>query len=303
MIIRVLGSAAGGGFPQLNCACRQCQGVRDGLPSFQARTQTSLAVSVDDERWLLLNASPDLRQQFAASPALHPRPGLPVRNSPLAAVVLTNGDVDAVCGLLSLREGFTFDLFAAVPVLETLADNGIFSVLSPAVVTRKALAYGRPVEVAEGLLLEAYPVPGKTALYRETDAADFGTRTGDTIGLAITETRSGASFHFIPSCAGIDGALRTRLAGARLVLFDGTLYTDSEMIEQGLSPKTGARMGHMSMSGPNGSMAGLADLGIVRRVFVHINNSNPVLDGASLARRAVEAAGWEIASDGMEIEL
>lgn len=303
MIIRVLGSAAGGGFPQLNCDCRLCRGVREGRPGLQARTQTSLAVSADGHRWLLLNASPDLRQQFAATPALHPRPGTGVRNSPLAAVVLTNGDIDAVCGLLSLREGIAFDLLAAVPVLETLAGNGIFNVLNPAVVTRRPLAYGPPSEVAEGLWLEAYPVPGKTALYRETDAPDFGTREGDTIGLAITHRASGASFHFIPSCARIDAALRVRLAGARLVLFDGTLYTDEEMIEQGLSLKTGARMGHMSMSGPHGCVAALADLDIGRRVFIHINNSNPVLDETSPERRAVVEAGWEIAWDGMEIVL
>ncbi|MDX2203704.1 MAG: pyrroloquinoline quinone biosynthesis protein PqqB [Hyphomicrobiaceae bacterium] len=303
MIIRVLGSAAGGGFPQLNCACRLCRGVRRGEAGLAARTQTSLAVSVDGERWLLLNASPDLRAQLAAAPALQAQAGTGVRNSPIGAVVLTNGDVDAVAGLLGLREGFAFDLYAAGPVLEALAGNAIFNVLAPGLVPRRPLPVGRPVEVLPGLAVEAFLVPGKTALYLETEAPDFGTRAGDTIGLEVRGTAGGARFFFVPSCAGVDAALRARLAGAPLVLFDGTLYTDDEMIAQGLSPKTGQRMGHMAMAGPAGSVAALADVAIARRIFIHINNSNPVLDASSPERRAVETAGWEIAADGMEIEL
>ena len=255
MIIRILGSAAGGGFPQLNCACSNCAGVRAGKPGFTSRTQASVAVSADGERWALLNASPDLRAQVAAFPALQAKPERGHRNSPIGAVVLTNGDVDAVAGLLSLREGFTFDMLAAEPVLETLAANSIFNVLSPEAVTRRALPVDRPVPLIEGVTVEAFTVRGKTALYLETQAPDFGTRDGDTIGLEITDGRTGASFHFIPSCARVDPRLRSRLEGAQLVLFDGTLYADDEMIWQGLSLKTGARMGHLSMSGPDGSIA------------------------------------------------
>jgi pyrroloquinoline quinone biosynthesis protein B len=303
MLIRILGSAAGGGFPQLNCTCRMCASVRAGRAGFTARTQTSIAASADGKSWMLLNASPDLREQFAATPALAPDAGKGLRNSPLASVVLTNGDVDALAGLLSVREGITFDLYAAPPVLDTLRTNSVFNVLNPDFVRRQPLTYDAPFPAAPGLTVEAFTVPGKTALYLETAAADFGTREGDTIGLALTEFATGKTFFFVPSCAKVDAALTLRLRGAQLVLFDGTLYTDDEMIAQGLSPKTGRRMGHMPMSGTEGSIAALADLGIARKVFVHVNNSNPALDANGPERRAVEKAGWIVAHDGMEITL
>ena len=303
MIVRILGSAAGGGFPQLNCACRLCAGVRVGAPGLRSRTQASVAVSGDGRSWALLNASPDLREQVASCPALQPTPAAGLRNSPIGAVVLTNGDIDAVAGLLSLREGIVFDLLAAAPILETLSANAVFDVLSPQVVTRKALPFDTPTPLVDGLTVEAYAVPGKTALYLERDAPDHGTREGETIGLAITDTARGSTFHFIPACARVDAALRRRLAGAQLVLFDGTLHDDDEMIRQGLSSKTGARMGHLSMSGPAGSIAALAGLDIARRIFIHINNSNPVLDEHGPEHAAVRAAGWDIAHDGLEITL
>jgi pyrroloquinoline quinone biosynthesis protein B len=156
-----------------------------------------------------------------------------------------------------------------------------------------------------GLTVEAFPVPGKVALYLENPAAgpDLGTREGDTIGLRISEPATGAAFHYIPGCAAVDGALAARLKDAPLVFFDGTLYDDGEMIAQGLSSKTGRRMGHISMSGPAGTLAAFRGLGVQRRIFVHINNSNPILRENSAERRAVEAAGWEVAFDGMEISL
>jgi pyrroloquinoline quinone biosynthesis protein B len=176
-------------------------------------------------------------------------------------------------------------------------------VLNPASVVRTRLELGQRYETAGGLTIEGYAVPGKIALYLEQDGPGFGTREGDTIGLHVSTPASGASFHYIPGCAGVDAALAHRLADARLVLFDGTLYSDGEMIAQGLSEKTGARMGHMSMSGPHGSMAAFATLGVARRVYVHMNNSNPVLREGSPERGEVERAGWEIARDGMELRL
>ena len=310
MLIRVLGSAAGGGFPQINCACRNCADARLGKPGLAARTQSSLAVSRDGADWLLLNASPDLRQQVAATPKLQPRPGGGVRASPIKAVALTNGDVDHVAGLLSLREGFAFTVYAAERVLATLAANSIFNVLDPHSVERVPLPISRPLQVAGGgvrlgLTLEAFPVPGKVALYLEDPGAGpgLGTREGDTIGLKVSAPASGAAFFYIPGCAAVDGGLAGRLRGAPLVFFDGTLYEDGEMVAQGLSGKTGRRMGHISMSGPDGALAAFRSLGVGRRVFVHLNNSNPVLREDSAERRAVEAAGWEVAYDGMEIRL
>jgi pyrroloquinoline quinone biosynthesis protein B len=303
MIIKVLGSAAGGGFPQINCNCRNCADVRAGKPGLSPRTQSSLAVSGDGEQWLLLNASPDIRQQIAATPELAPRFGSGVRASPIAAVALTNGDVDHVAGLLSLREGLSFSLYASDRVLEALAANSIFNVLSPRHVTRVALPLDRRIEVSGGLAIEAYAVPGKVALYLEDASDPLAMREGDSIGLRVSDPVTGAAFHYIPGCAAVDANLARRLQGARLVLFDGTLYTDGEMIAQGLSDKTGQRMGHISMSDSQGSMADFAALGVERRIFVHINNSNPALREDSPERAAVERAGWEVGWDGMEIRL
>ncbi len=270
MLIRVLGSAAGGGFPQVNCNCRNCAAVRRGAPGLRPRTQSSLAVSRDGRAWVLLNASPDLRQQLAATPELAPRADAGVRSSPMAAVVLTNGDVDHVAGLLSLREGVAFTLYASERVLGALGANSVFDVLDRRLVPRVALPVGRPagrpglgacLGLSLGanidLTLEAFPVPGKLPLYLEdaTAGSGFGTREGDTIGLEIGDPAAGTSFLYIPGCASVDAALARRLRGAALVLLDGTLYTDDEMIAQGLSTKTGKRMGHISMSGRDGSIA------------------------------------------------
>jgi pyrroloquinoline quinone biosynthesis protein B len=303
LIIKVLGSAAGGGLPQINCNCRNCAAVRGGSVFHRPRTQSSLAVSGDRRAWVLLNASPDLRQQIHATPELAPAPADGPRFSPIAAVVLTSGEVDHVTGLLSLREGVPFALFAAPSILAALAANSVFDVLTPAHVPRIPLALGRAVELAGGLSVEAFAVPGKVALYLERDGTEVAGGEGDTIGLKIGDAATGAAFYYIPGCAAIDAALATRLHGASLVLFDGTLYTDEELLEQGLSHKSGRRMGHLSMAGPHGSMAACAGLGIGRRVYVHINNSNPVLDEASWERAEVERAGWEVGFDGMEIRL
>lgn len=309
MLIRILGSAAGGGFPQINCNCRNCTDARQEKPGLMPRTQSSVAVSRDGQAWVLLNASPDLRQQIAAAPQLAPRQAAS-RESPIKAVILTNGDVDHIAGLLSLREGFAFTLYASSRVLGTLKANSIFNVLDPDLVPRVQLESGQTAElvnagVSLGLTIEAFPVPGKIALYLENPAAgrSLGTQDGDTIGLRIADPSSGAAFFYIPGCARVDATLAARLRGAQLVLFDGTLYSDDEMIAQGLSSKTGKRMGHISMSGDDGAMAAFRGLDVARHVFVHINNSNPVLREDSPERAEVENAAWEIAFDGMEISL
>lgn len=310
MLIRILGSAAGGGFPQINCNCRNCADARQGKPGLKPRTQSSVAVSRDGQAWVLLNASPDLRQQIAATPQLAPRRQATSRDSPIKAVILTNGDVDHIAGLLSLREGFAFTLYASGRVLGTLAANSIFNVLDPGLVPRVPLESGQTAEltnagVSLGLTVEAFPVPGKIALYLENPAAgqSLGARDGDTIGLRIADPSSEAAFFYIPGCAGMDDTLAARLRGAQLVLFDGTLYSDDEMLAQGLSSKTGKRMGHISMSGNDGAVAAFRGLGVAQRVFVHINNSNPVLREDSPQRTEIEKAGWQIAFDGMEISL
>jgi pyrroloquinoline quinone biosynthesis protein B len=309
MRVLVLGSAAGGGFPQWNCNCPPCRRARADDAAATARTQSSIAASADGERWVLFNASPDLRQQITENPQLHPAHGL--RHSPIASVVLTNADVDHVAGLLTLRESQPFTLFASDRVHAALGANPIFGVLNPDFVEKRQLDLGRPqalttTDGAEiGVTVEAFAVPGKVALYLEDPDAgpDFGTVAGDTIGLKITSPESGAAFFYIPGCARIDGSLAKRLKGAPMVLFDGTLYQNKEMLSGGLGIKTGQRMGHMNITGPDGSLAAFAELGVERRVFIHINNSNPMLLADSPERAEVEAAGWEVAHDGQEFEL
>lgn len=309
MRIIVLGSAAGGGFPQWNCNCVNCRAVRNGAPGYTPRTQSSLAVSADGADWLLLNASPDLRAQMSAAPDLSPRADDPLRASPIKAVALSNGDVDHVAGLLNLREAQPFNLYAAGRVLQALGSNAIFTTLQTQLVPRIELPMDETVPVKGagrdlGLSIRAFPVPGKIALYLEdAKAPNFGTSAGDTLGFEIAATKTGRSFFYIPGCARVDAPLAARLKGAALVFFDGTLFKENEMIEQGLMGKTGSRMGHINMSGEDGSMAAFAPLDVARKIYVHINNSNPVLNAYSPERAAAVAAGWEIGEDGLEVTL
>lgn len=312
MRLKIIGSAAGGGFPQWNCNYRLSRAARTGMAGVHSRTQSSVAASADGAGWVLFNASPDIRQQIAQTPELQPAHDAPPRSTPIRAVVLTNADVDHVAGLLSLRERQPFAIYATAQVLATLEANSIFNVLDPAVVPRRTLSPAKDLPICDadghhtGVAVESFPVPGKIALYLEERGhpdANFSSDAGDTIGVRITGAGSRGSVFYIPGCARIDATLRTRLADAACLLFDGTVYTDDEMIAAGVGQKTGARMGHMAMSGEAGSIAGLADVKIGRRVFVHINNTNPVLDENSAEHAAVKAAGWEVARDGMEMEF
>jgi len=302
MRIIVLGAAAGGGFPQWNCRCIPCRRARAGDPAARPRTQSSLAVSADGVRWVLLNASPDLRQQLLATPALHPAHGL--RHSPIAAVVLTNGDVDHVAGLVNLREGHAFTLYASDAIHEVLGSNSLFGVLNGALVERRRLPLDRPVPIdgpdgPTGLTIRPFPVPGKVALYLEGDNPDTAAVGGHTVGLEIGDgTRR---FFYIPGCARVDGDLADRLHGAPLVFFDGTVWHDHEMRQAGVGTKTGRRMGHLPIAGPDGSLAAFAALNVARRIFIHINNTNPILLDDSPEHAALRAAGWEVARDGMEV--
>lgn len=307
LTIKVLGSGAGGGFPQWNCGCPNCRRARAGDPAALPRTQSSLAVSADGgERWVLLNASPDLNKQIQSSPRLHPR-GL--RGSPIAAAVLTNADVDHIAGLISLREGHRFTINATSRVVQVLARNAVFNVTNPANAPRRALPLEERVSIDDadgkptGLFVTLFSVPGKIALWLEDPTQPlFGSVAEDTVGLKV-EDAEGRAFFYIPGCASLPPELAARLRGAELVFFDGTTWTDDEMIALGLGDKTASRMGHMSMSGDTGTIAAFEPLGVKRRIFVHINNSNPALLSDSPERARAEAAGWEIGVDGMEVSL
>ncbi|MDH3667936.1 MAG: pyrroloquinoline quinone biosynthesis protein PqqB [Paracoccaceae bacterium] len=297
----VLGSAAGGGFPQWNCNCRNCAGYRAGRPGLEARSQSSLAVSANGTDWALLNASPDLRQQLAATPALHP-PDDAARGSPIKAVLLTNGDIDHVAGLLTLREGQPLRLLATAEIHAILAANPIFTALAPGLVLRETVKPGETVELVPGLRATLFPVPGKVPLYLEDGSVETDLIGEQTVGVEIASTK-GKRLHYIPGCARMTEDLAVRLEGCGAILFDGTLWTNDEMIAEGLGQKTGRRMGHMPMSGPDGAIAALARINAGRKIFVHINNTNPVLDARGPERAEAESAGWEIGHDGMEIML
>ena len=293
----VLGSAAGGGFPQWNCNCDVCRLAWAGDPRVRARTQASLAVSIDGRRWTVLNASPDLRAQIQATPALHPR-GL--RESPIVSVILTGAEIDQTAGLLNLRERTSFTLMATAATLVAVADNPMFGALAAEVVSRCAIFPGQRFKLAGGLEAELFMVPGKVPLYLEAENPETAEESAANVGVEITD--GDKCLAYIPGAAAITPALRQRLSRADVILFDGTLFTDDEMIRTGTGTKAGRRMGHMPIDGDGGSLAALQGLS-ARKIFVHINNTNPILVDGSPERRRVEAAGWEVAEDGMEIVL
>jgi pyrroloquinoline quinone biosynthesis protein B len=304
----VLGAAAGGGVPQWNCGCPVCLKARSDHPELQS-TQASIAFSADDANWFLVNASPDLRQQIIATPQLHPKTGQ-LRHTPIAGVILTNGEVDAVAGLLSMREGSPFTLYAHERVLAILRSNSIFNVLNEKNVRRQSIEADTAFEPTlpdgspSGIEILPFAVPGKGAWYLEGKAHPAGgDGAGDTLGLRILDKASGKYFYFLAACARVTDELKSRLSGAALVFFDGTVWRDDELIAAGLGNKTGQGMGHISMSGDRGAIESLAGLDIGRKMFLHINNSNPALLRGSDERRIVEQAGWQIPADGVEITL
>src|ERR1700722_5860224 len=298
----VLGAAAGGGFPQWNCRCAVCRLAWAGDKRVKPRTQASLAVSADGEHWILLNASPDLRAQIQANENLHPRgQGHDnARGSPIAAVVLTGAEIDQTAGLLSLRERSPFALHATVATLAAIADNPMFAALVPDAVSRHAVVPGERFALSGGIEAELFIVPGKVPLYLEGDDPDTASESAANVGVEISS--GAARLVYVPGAAAITPAVQQRLERADVVFFAGTLFTDDEMIATGTGIKTGRRMGHIPLDGLDGSLEALAGLR-ARRIFVHINNTNPILVEGSPERGRVVAAGWEIAEDGLKVVL
>ena len=294
----VLGSAAGGGFPQWNCRCPTCRLAWAGDPRVRPRTQSSIAVTADGENWLLINASPDLPQQLRQTKPLHPRGER--RGSPIKAVLLTGAEIDQVAGLLSLREREPFLLCATAVTLATLAENVMFGVMAPDVVKRKAVTPAAPLAFPGGLQAQLFTVPGKMPLYLEGDKVETASETAGNVGVELYA--GDARMVYIPGAAAVTAAMTARMRSADLVFFDGTLFRDDEMITTGTGAKTGRRMGHMPIDGDGGSLAALEGLA-GRRIYVHINNTNPILIDGSPERVHVERKGWEVAEDGMEVVL
>jgi len=302
MRIRLLGTSAGGGFPQWNCACRVCLAAREG--GARPRLQSSVAVSADGLHWFLLNASPDVRFQIEAFAPLRPPRGA-LRGSGIEAVLLTNADLDHTLGLLLLREGGALRTYASGPTRRSLqsglrlpsllkAYGGADFVVPPKKLAPLPLRNGLP----SGLRFMAFPVPGKPPRYLETTRA-FARY--DNVGYRIEEQTSGARLLFMPDLAEIDAVVEHEMDGCDLLLFDGTFWDEREMLPLGGRPA--AAMAHLPVGGPSGSLRRLAPLTIARRIYIHLNNSNPMLLEHSPERELVLAAGLEIAQDGMEIEI
>ena len=299
MQIRVLGAAAGGGFPQWNCGCPNCRGLRAGTLEARPRTQESVAVSADGERWILLNASPEIRSQIESCAALHPRAP---RHSPIAAIVLTNGDLDHCLGLLSLRESYPITVCATEEVRRGFTEgNVLYRTLErfPGQTTWRTLVPGRKTEI-EGLIIEPVAATGKLPIHLEASSA---AGPGQNVGLLIQDRKSGSKLAYFPAVASVTPRLRSALDGADCVFFDGTFWSSEELIALGLGDKRAEDMAHLPVGGAGGSLEALAGIRAARRIFIHINNTNPLLRMGSDEARRAQAAGWEIAYDGMEMAL
>ncbi|ALA57210.1 pyrroloquinoline quinone biosynthesis protein PqqB [Nitrospira moscoviensis] len=305
MLVHVLGSAAGGGFPQWNCACLNCRGVRNGTIQATARTQSSVAVQGAEGSWFLIHASPDIRAQLAALPALHPRT---LRDTPLAGLLLTNGDLDQTLGLFSLREGQPLHLYATDSVRRAVRDGNVFSRAfdrMPGHVTwhELKLDVSQPLLGGDGrpsLWATALAVPGKVPLYLESIATP---QPDMNIALLIRDPANGRTLGYAPCVGAHDPAVDRLLGEADCLFFDGTFWAEDELPVQGLGRKTARDMAHWPVGGPNGSLAALEKARARRKILIHLNNSNPLLRDDTAERREVEAAGVDVAYDGMEVEL
>ncbi|MCC6919213.1 MAG: pyrroloquinoline quinone biosynthesis protein PqqB [Alphaproteobacteria bacterium] len=300
MRLLVLGSGAGGGLPQWNALNTNGRAAFERSPLVPFRTQCSIAATVDGASWALFNAAPDLRHQILANPQLHPRIG--PRSSPIKAVLLTGAEIDQVTGLFCLRERHAFTLYGSATTLEALALNPVFEALAPEVVTRVQLDPGGTVSPVDGLHATALDIPGKPPLYLErTRSNPLAGVPGDCFAYVLEA--NGRRVVFAPGVAQMTEPLAGACESADLVLVDGTLFRDDEMIAAGEGAKTGRRMGHLPMTGDGSMLEAFAALGPKRKIFIHINNTNPALRYDSPERAFLADAGWEIAEDGMEIAL
>ena len=297
MRVHILGSAAGGGFPQWNCGCSNCHDVRSGSGRTEARTQDSIAVRGDGADVILVNASPDILQQLQRTKALTPRAP---RHSPISAIILTNGDMDHILGLFSLRESYPLQLYATPPVWHGLSErNVMFRTLQrfDGQITWHPLALETPTILPGGVTLTPFAVPGKLPVHLERDTTPSAE---DNIGLEFTQPAKRVVYC---AAAGTLDAYIERFNGADCLLFDGTFWSSDELVRQGLSKARAESMAHLPIGGDNGSLTRLAHIEARRRIFTHINNSNPILLRDSAERAEVERRGWEVAHDGMEIDV
>ena len=311
MQVKILGTAAGGAFPQWNCACPNCCALRAGTFAGKARSQTQVAVSADEKSWFLLGASPDLRAQIEATPELQPRNSSSIRQSPIAGAVLTNADIDHTLGLLLLRELQPLRIHATASIRRILReDNSMFGMLqrvahqaawadfSPGVTFSLCTPDGqysglRCRALSLGIHFPAYVSAERQAQLNSGEAS---------LGL-ILEFPSDKRLAYMPAVPEINDTLLREFESADVLLFDGTFWNDDELIRLQGSGQTARQMGHVPVSSPEGSLARLARLRHPRKIYVHINNSNPMLNEAGPEYRQVRDRGWEIAEDGWQFDL
>jgi pyrroloquinoline quinone biosynthesis protein B len=300
--VKVLGAAAGGAFPQWNCACQQCQRLRSGTFAGQPRTQSQIAISEDGAAWALLNASPDLRIQIEATPQLWPTGNS--LQSPIQSVVITAAEADTVAGLLSLREFQPLNIYATRSVLRILReDNSLFGLLDrvPRQAAWKEIQPDVEFSIGE-LNFQPFSLPGGFPGF--VPAARKSELVADeaVLGLLI-DSRSGGRMAYLPGVATVEESWREWLDECDLLLFDGTFWSEDELCRMRGAGKPASAMGHLPVSGPDGSLAELRGIQCPRKIFFHINNTNPILDESSQAYAEVRDAGWEVARDGMEIRI
>jgi len=307
MLIKILGSAAGGGFPQWNCNCRNCGSFRAGSFKGKNRTQTQVAVSDDDHAWFLLNASPDLRLQIEATPVLYPRSA--GRDSPIAGVLLTSADIDQIAGLLSLRELQPFRIYCTPSIRRILQeDNSMFAMLNrvPGQVSWTDIScdgsFCLQGERGVGINCRVFSLGSRFPAYVSPDRS-LALKQGEALLGVVAESTSGKRLAYMPAVPDVDDSLLEQLEETDLLLFDGTFWSDDELIRVQGSGSTAREMGHIPVSGVEGSLRKLAGLRRPRKVFVHINNTNPMLDETGPEYTQVRAAGWEIAEDGWSVDL
>ena len=324
MHVKILGSAAGGGFPQWNCGCRNCSRLRAGTFPGKARSQAQVAVSGDGEHWFLLGTSPDLRYQIESSPVLHPKNG--TRTTPIAGAVLAAADVDHVLGLLMLRELQPLRVYATDSVTRILREgNSMFGMLNrvPQQVEWTAITPGEKFDLRTaggescGLRCETFPLATHYPAYVGSEGGRLraeeavqgliiestGESSGKSVGKSVGESAGGKRLAFVPNVAAIDAPLLEKVAGAKLLLFDGTFWSDDELVRTQGSGQTARQMGHVPVSGSVGSLQQLSAVKCEQKMFIHINNTNPMLDETSLEHRAIIEAGWSLAEDGWQAEL
>jgi pyrroloquinoline quinone biosynthesis protein B len=304
MKIRVLGSAAGGGFPQWNCNCPNCDGARKGTIRTKPRTQSSIAVATDDRSWVLFNASPDILTQIRAFPGM--QPARAIRDTGIVGIILMDAQIDHTTGLLSLREGKPLEIYCTAQVREDLVTgNPIFNVLEhycKVAWHQVQTGPGSVFSVAGAQHLEFTPVPLRSKAPPYSPHRN-NPHEGDNLGIRVRDARSGKTLFYAPGLGEIDPHLNPYLAESDCLLVDGTTWTDDEMIKLGISQKRARDMGHLAQSGPGGMLEVLAPHQHPRKILIHINNTNPILNEDSPERAELTRRGIEVAYDGMEIVL